>query len=281
MMPIEGSLLFIPLVSFGAAALGAIVGLGGGILVIPFLSIALGIDIRIAMGAGLISGIATSCGSTLRADMGRFMNLRVAILLELFASIGAIAGATVVAFANIQALNLVFGVLMMFVAILTIRTKHASHPQHPSPDRVSRFFHLDGESPGPDGSPVAYHLRRVPAGSLIMLAAGVMSGLLGVANGALKMLAMDTCMGMPPRVSSASSNFMIGITAASGAIVYMLNGFIEPRLALLVIAGALPGSLLGSVLLPKVPLRIMQLIFVAMLGLIGIEMVVRGLGGRL
>ncbi|MSR29432.1 MAG: sulfite exporter TauE/SafE family protein [Phycisphaerales bacterium] len=280
-MQFESSLLLIPLVSFGASLLGALVGLGGGILTIPFLAVALGIDIRIAMGAGLISGIATSIGPALGARSATLLNLRVAVVLELLATSGAIIGATLVAETNARLLSVIFGALMLLVAGLNMRRARTDTNDARGPDALATFLRLDGEVPGPDARPVAYRLRRIPGGALIMLAAGLMSGLLGIANGAVKILAMDSCMGMPPRVSSASSNFMIGITAAGGAIVYLMNGYIDPRLALLTIAGALPGSIIGGRLLPHAPLVAMRTIFVSMISLIGIEMIARGLGARL
>ena len=256
-------------------------GLGGSILTIPFLTIVLGIDIRLAMGAGLISTIATSTGPALTKGIGRFMNLRVALFLELLATAGAIAGATMVGYANLTVLSLMFGVTMIAIAALSIRRTTAHAPKQVALSPLAIRLGLNGTAPNERGEPVPYQLHRVSGGAMIMFGAGILSGLLGIANGALKMLAMDNCMGMPPRVSSASSNFMIGLTATGGAIVYLQDGFIDPRLALLVIAGALPGALIGARLLPIVPVRMMQWIFVAMLVGVGVEMVARGLGGRL
>ncbi|GDY06392.1 UPF0721 transmembrane protein [Phycisphaerae bacterium] len=262
---------------FGASAAGSLVGLGGGVLIIPILTVGFGMDIRMAMGVGLISIIATSCGPALLASSARYMNMRVALLLELVASIGAIGGAMLVPHVNTQILSLMFGVIMLTIAILNLRSKSEVDTSLANADPLATLLRLDASAPNAAEIETAYHLRRIPGGAAIMLFAGIVSGLLGIASGALKILAMDNCMNMPARVSSMTSNFMIGITAAAGALVFFSNGFIDSRVAIFVIAGALPGSILGAKLMPHLPLNILRLIFVFMLFVVGIQMFLRGL----
>lgn len=262
---------------FGASAAGSLVGLGGGVLIIPILTVGFGMDIRMAMGVGLISIIATSCGPALLASSARYMNMRVALLLELVASIGAIGGAMLVPHVNTQILSLMFGVIMLTIAILNLRSKSEVDTSLANADPLATLLRLDASAPNAAKIETAYHLRRIPGGAAIMLFAGIVSGLLGIASGALKILAMDNCMNMPARVSSMTSNFMIGITAAAGALVFFSNGFIDSRVAIFVIAGALPGSILGAKLMPHLPLNILRLIFVFMLFVVGIQMFLRGL----
>lgn len=272
------SMIYVSAACFGASAAGSLVGLGGGVLIIPILTVGLEMDIRMAMGVGLISIIATSCGPALLALSAGYMNMRVALLLELVASIGAIGGAMLVPHVNTQILSLMFGVIMLTIAILNLRSKNEVDTSLAIADPIATRLRLDASAPNAAGIETAYHLRRIPGGAGIMLFAGIVSGLLGIASGALKILAMDNCMNMPARVSSMTSNFMIGITAAAGAIVFFSNGFIDSRVAIFVIAGALPGSILGAKLMPHLPLNILRLIFVFMLVVVGIQMFLRGLG---
>lgn len=276
-MHIDVNIICISAACFGASAAGSLVGLGGGVLIIPILTVGFGMDIRMAMGVGLISIIATSCGPALLASSARYMNMRVALLLELVASIGAIGGAMLVPHVNTQILSLMFGVIMLTIAILNLRSKSEVDTSLANADPLATLLRLDASAPNAAKIETAYHLRRIPGGAAIMLFAGIVSGLLGIASGALKILAMDNCMNMPARVSSMTSNFMIGITAAAGALVFFSNGFIDSRVAIFVIAGALPGSILGAKLMPHLPLNILRLIFVFMLFVVGIQMFLRGL----
>lgn len=276
-MHIDVNIICISAACFGASAAGSLVGLGGGVLIIPILTVGFGMDIRMAMGVGLISIIATSCGPALLASSARYMNMRVALLLELVASIGAIGGAMLVPHVNTQILSLMFGVIMLTIAILNLRSKSEVDTSLANADPLATLLRLDASAPNAAEIETAYHLRRIPGGAAIMLFAGIVSGLLGIASGALKILAMDNCMNMPARVSSMTSNFMIGITAAAGALVFFSNGFIDSRVAIFVIAGALPGSILGAKLMPHLPLNILRLIFVFMLFVVGIQMFLRGL----
>lgn len=277
-MHADANLLFISLSCFGASVAGSLVGLGGGVLIIPTLTVGFGMDIRMAMGVGLISSLATSCGPALLASSARYMNMRVALLLELVAAIGAIGGAMLVPHVNTRILSLLFGVVMLTIALLNMRSKNTAETSSTTADPLATALHLDASAATDSGGERPYHLRRIPGGAAIMLFAGLMSGLLGIASGALKILAMDNCMNMPARVSSMTSNFMIGITAAAGAIVFFSNGYIDSRVAIFVIAGALPGSIIGARLLPFASLRSLRLLFVLMLVIVGAEMLLRGMG---
>jgi uncharacterized membrane protein YfcA len=261
-----------------AGFLGALTGLGGGVVIVPLLTIALGVDIRYAIGASLVSVIATSSGAAAAYVREGFTNLRVGMLLEIATTLGAIVGASLTAVLPAQAIAVIFGVVLLYSAY--VATQHLEGHGAGSPDRLATWLRLAGSYPTEDG-PRSYHVRRVPLGAALMGLAGVLSGLLGIGSGAVKVLAMDRAMQLPFKVSTTTSNFMIGVTAAAGAGIYLRRGYIDPGLAMPVMLGVLVGSLLGARVLTAARPRGLRLVFAIVIALLGAEMIFNGLAGRL
>lgn len=262
-----------------AGFLGALTGLGGGVVIVPLLTLALGVDIRYAVGASLVSVIATSSGAAAAYVREGYTNLRVGMLLEIATTLGALAGAALAAVLAPSVIAVVFGLVLLHSAWVARQHKDP-HAADAAPDRLATRLRLNGAYPTPTGVE-RYHVRRVPAGAALMAVAGVLSGLLGIGSGAVKVLAMDRAMRLPFKVSTTTSNFMIGVTAAAGAGVYLWRGYIDPGLAMPVMLGVLAGSLLGARVLTTAPPRHLRLTFAIVITLLGAEMILNGLMGRL
>jgi len=265
--------------AFGAGLIGALTGLGGGIVIVPLLTIACGVDIRYAVGASLISVIATSSGAAAAYVREGFSNIRIGMLLETATTAGALAGAGVAAFVSTGAIATVFGLVLLYSAYLTLRPHDVVASDAP-PDRLATWLGLAAAYPTPDG-PRAYAARRVAAGYGLMFIAGILSGLLGIGSGAVKVLAMDRVMALPFKVSTTTSNFMIGVTAAASAGVYLHRGYIDPGLALPVMLGVLAGALAGARVLTHARTHALRLVFVGVVVLLSLEMLYRGVTGRM
>ncbi len=264
--------------SVGAGAVSALVGVGGGVLIVPLLTIGFGFDIRTAIGASIVSVIATSSGAAAAYVRDHLTNIRIGMLLELATTVGAVSGALVAGLVNAQTLFLLFGVLLIVAIVPMVRKLGQDESIHLESDSLSEFFRLPSTYPGADGTQVAYGVRHVPAGFAIMYVAGLVSGLLGIGAGVLKVLAMDTAMGVPIKVSSATSNFMIGVTAAASAGIYFWRGDVEPVVAGPVAVGVLLGATLGARFLVRAASNTIRLLFVAVLTVVSVEMLLRGAG---
>ena len=266
-------------ISLIAGFFGSLTGLGGGVLVIPFLALVLGVDIHYAAGAALVSVIATSSGAASAYVKEGFTNVRLGMFLEIATASGALVGASVAAHLPTAALAIIFGVILVFSSYLSSRSRGQQNvADHPDP--LATRLRMDSTYPTPEG-PQPYHAHRVPLGFGLMFIAGSLSGLLGIGAGAFKVLAMDQAMRLPFKVSTTTSNFMIGVTAAVGAGVYLNNGYIDPGLAMPVVLGVLPGSLLGARVLITARSRVLRIIFGIVIFLLGIEMIYSGFTGRL
>ncbi|HZO08626.1 MAG TPA: sulfite exporter TauE/SafE family protein [Myxococcota bacterium] len=263
--------------SLAAGFLGALSGLGGGVVVIPMLTLLLGVEIRYAAGAALISVIATSSGAASAYVREGYSNLRVGMLLEVATSIGAVAGATLAAHVAGASIEVIFGGVLIASAALSLR-RHAESTGREPPDPLAARLRLDGAYPTPSG-PQAYHVHRVPLGFALMFVAGALSGLLGIGSGAVKVLALDTAMRLPFKVSTTTSNFMIGVTAAASTGVYLRNGFVDPGLAMPVVLGVLLGSLAGARALPRLESRALRQVFAALIVALGAQMLWSGATG--
>ncbi len=271
--------LTIAAASFGAGFLGSLTGLGGGFIITPVLTIVFGADIRYAIGASLVSIIATSSGAAAAYVKEGFTNLRVGMLLEIATVTGALVGASLVTVLPTRALFIVFGLVLLASAYLTTRP-HAEHlTMSLPPDPLASRLRLDSEYPTPAG-PQKYRVRHVPGGFALMWVAGVLSGLLGIGSGAVKVLAMDQVMYLPFKVSTATSNFMIGVTAAASAGIYLRHGYVDPGLAMPVTLGVLAGSLVGARLLFGARTTRLRLLFALALVAVALEMIYKGVGGR-
>jgi uncharacterized membrane protein YfcA len=264
--------------SFAAGFLGALTGLGGGVVIVPMLVLS-GIDMHYAIGASLVSVIATSSGAASSYVRSGHSNLRIAMVLEIATTVGGLIGATLVAFHWIpqHALAVVFGLVLLVSAYLSSRLRHEETTNGPA-DPLAVRLRLDSTMPTPEG-PVAYHVHRVPVGFGLMFVAGVLSGLLGIGSGALKVLAMDQAMRIPFKVSTTTSNFMIGVTAAASAGVYLSRGYIDPGLALPVVLGVLAGSMLGARALLIIHTPILRWVFSVVILALALQMIYKGLRG--
>ncbi len=261
----------------GAGLLGSLTGLGGGIIIIPLLTLLMGVDLRYAIGASLISVITTSSGAASAYVREGFTNIRVGMFLEIATVCGALAGAFSAACIAPGIIAILFGLVLLHSAYLTISTRAGNGKDAPS-NKLATLLRMNGTYPATDGLRT-YQVNAVPAGLGLMALAGALSGLLGIGSGALKVIAMDRVMGLPFKVSTTTSNFMIGVTAAASAGVYLRRGYIDPVLAMPVMLGVLIGSLAGSRVLAKANTRVLRIVFGATIALLGIEMIYKGLWG--
>jgi hypothetical protein len=262
-----------------AGFLGALTGLGGGVVVVPMLTLLFGVDIRYAIGASLVSVIATSSGAAAAYVKEGYANLRLGIFLEIATTVGALAGAMLAAHLPTAIVAVTFGVVLAASALVSARPRHAAVAGR-QPDALASRLRLDGAYPSP-GGPVAYQVRGVPGGFGLMFVAGALSGLLGIGSGALKVLAMDQVMRIPFKVSTTTSNFMIGVTAAASAGVYLSRGYLDPGLTMPVMLGVLPGALLGARLLPRAETRWLRILFAAVILFLAAEMIFSGITRRM
>ncbi len=268
-------------VSCGASALGGMLGMAGGIFIVPILTIWGGIDIRAAIPASLVSVIACSCGSAASFLDGGLTNIRLAIVLETATTLGAVTGFLLVGVVPVPVLFLLFAVILIVSArqMLTRRGDDQGPPVTAAPttsgrlSRCSRALRLDSSYPDPD-QPVdrPYRVQRVGWGMALMYGAGVISALLGIGSGVLKIPAMDTALRLPMKVSSATSNFMIGVTAAASAGAYFLRGEVVPAIAGPVALGSVVGALVGARLLMSLSSDRIRVAFVAVLVALALQM---------
>ena len=263
----------------GAGVLGAILGLGGGILLVPILTLFFGVSLPYAMGASIVSVIATSCGAAAGHLTSGLANIRLGLFLALFTVTGALAGASLVGIVPPRALQALFGLALGYSAFTTIRQLHVEVTESLTTDPLAQRFALEGVYHDPAlGRDVAYRAVHVRAGAAVMFGAGLLSGLLGIGSGAFKVLAMDTFMRVPMKVSTATSNFMIGITAAASAGIYFTRGDIHPLIAAPVAVGVLVGAYLGTVVMARLRNATVRKVFLPVLIYLAISMLLRGLG---
>ena len=262
-----------------AGLLGALTGLGGGVVVVPVLALLFHVDLRYAIGASLVSVIATSSGAAAAYVREGFSNIRIGMFLEIATTLGALVGAYLTAVVSTKAIGIVFGVVLLYSAISRFRGKHDDVPPQHTGGLADRL-RLEGEYPTESGLK-AYVAQRVPAGFGIMFLAGGLSGLLGIGSGAVKVLAMDQAMRLPFKVSTTTSNFMIGVTAAASAGIYISRGYIMPSLAMPVMLGVLGGSLIGSRILIRARVSTLRMIFALVIVMLGVEMIYSSLTGKL
>jgi uncharacterized membrane protein YfcA len=273
--------LLLAATGFIAGVLGAILGIGGGMIVTPVLTLAMGVNIKYAIGASIIAVIATSSGATIAYLKDEMLNLRVAMFLEIATSIGAIIGALLTGVAPTSFLFILFGALLVFSSWNMIRKLRGKSDSvvNMQDDDLSKRLKLDGVyyDKAVDKE-VPYHVKNVPGGFSMMFGAGFASGLLGIGSGAFKVIAMDTIMGMPLKPSSATSNLMMGVTAAASATVYFFNGSIKPEIAAPLALGILVGATLGSRLMQHLRARVIRMIFIPIILYMGVQMVLQGFG---
>ena len=245
-------------------------------VIVPVLTILFKIDIRYAIGASLVSVIATSCGAAAAYVREGFSNIRIGMFLEIATTLGAIFGAYLASRISTHAIGITFGIVLLYSAFASFHTKHASGSD--KPDALAIRLRLHGIDPQ-DNKP--YTAQHVPAGFGIMALAGTLSGLLGIGSGAVKVLAMDQAMRLPFKVSTTTSNFMIGVTAAASAGIYLSRGYIDPGLSMPVMLGVLGGSLLGAKLLVKARVSTLRIVFSIVIAALGVEMIYSSVMGKM
>ena len=263
-----------------AGLLGALTGLGGGVVLVPLLTLLFGVDIRYAIGASLVSVIATSSGAAAAYVKEGYSNIRIGMVLEIATTTGALAGAALAAHLPTGTIAVVFGVVLFTSAWLSARPR-VELPERVAVNRLAARLNLDSAYPTRTGTMQSYRVQGVRAGFGLMFVAGGLSGLLGIGSGAVKVLAMDQVMRIPFKVSTTTSNFMIGVTAAASAGVYLNRGYIDPGLAMPVMLGVLAGSMIGARILTHAPTRVLRLVFAGVIFALAVEMIYQGWTGRL
>lgn len=270
------------LVGVFAGSLGALLGIGGGMIIIPILSVPMGLPMRYAIGASVIAVIATSSGSTIAYLKGDLLNLRVAMFLEIATTVGAITGAILTGVIDSKWLEVLFGIFLVYSTynmIQKLRGKVKQDADNVSDDKWAKKLKLQGSYYDKlSGEEKYYQVTRVPGGFVMMYGAGFASGLLGIGSGVFKVIAMDTIMKMPLKPSSATSNLMMGVTAAASATVYFFNGSIHPHIAAPLAIGILIGAAIGTRLMQRIHPRLLRMIFVPILLIMGVQMILKGFG---
>src|SRR5579862_6086966 len=266
--------------SFLAGLLGALTGLGGGVVLVPLLTIFFKADIRYAIGASLVSVIATSSGAAAAYVKEGFSNIRIGMFLEIATTVGALCGAFLAIIVPTRALAMIFGFVLLYSSYLSRKPRPLAQRNLPQ-DKLATKLKMNGSFPSEEGGIRQYNVQNVPAGFSLMFGAGALSGLLGIGSGAVKVLAMDQAMKILNKASTTTSNFMIGVTAAASAGIYLSRGYIDPGLAMPVMLGVLAGSLLGARQLVGARVRVLRWIFAGVVGVMAIQMIVSGARGLL
>ena len=265
--------------SWIAGFVGALTGLGGGVVLVPLLTLLFKVDIRYAIGASLVSVIATSSGAAAAYVKEGFSNIRIGMFLEIATTIGALVGADLATRVSTQSIAIIFGIVLLFSAYFSRKPRSQAQRELP-PDRWATRLRLNGSFPEAGGIR-SYNVQHVPAGWTLMFSAGTLSGLLGIGSGAMKVLAMDQAMKIPFKVSTTTSNFMIGVTAAASAGVYLNRGYIDPGLAMPVMLGVLAGSLVGARVLVRLHVKWLRLGFSLIIVVLALEMLYNGITGKI
>nr|WP_201384027.1 TSUP family transporter [Ktedonobacter sp. SOSP1-85] len=267
------------LASIAAGLLGSLVGLGGGVLIVPLLILIFKLPVTFAIGASIISVIATSSGAAAAYVRDRLTNLRIGMFLEIATTIGAISGAFLAGVLAPNLLNIIFGVILLLSAAPLVVEIGEDTPQGVKNDHLATWLHLSSIYPDHKlGKDMAYQVTRTPWGLAMMYVAGLISGLLGIGSGTFKVIALDSLMRLPIKVSTTTSNFMIGVTAAASAGIYFSRGDIPPLIAAPVALGILVGALVGARLLASISNKLLRLIFLLVLLVSAIEMILHGVG---
>jgi hypothetical protein len=262
-----------------AGFLGALTGLGGGVVLVPALALLFHVDIKYAIGASLVCVIATSSGAAAAYVKEGYSNIRIGMLLEIATTLGAILGAFLATRVSTHAIAIVFGLVLLHAAHQSLFGKKQEAGALVESDHLATRLKLAGDYPvGSERR--SYGVRNVPTGFSLMFGAGALSGLLGIGSGAVKVIAMDRAMRIPFKVSTTTSNFMIGVTAAASAGVYLGRGYIDPRLSMPVVLGVLGGAFLGSKVLVRAPVRALRMTFGVIIFLLALEMIFNGITGK-
>lgn len=264
--------------SIAAGVLGSLVGLGGGVLIVPILTLLFGLPISFAIGASIIAVIATSSGAAAAYVRDHLTNMRIGMFLELATTLGAVSGAFLAGLLAPNLLSVIFGVILLISAAPLVFKIGEELPQGVKNDRWANWLHLASSYPDHHlGRDVTYQVTRTPVGMAMMYVAGLISGLLGIGSGTFKVLALDSLMRLPLKVSTTTSNFMIGVTAAASAGIYFSRGDILPLLAAPVALGVLIGAIVGARLLMIMSNKTLRFIFIPVIAISALEMILHGL----
>ena len=264
--------------SYCAGLLGSLTGLGGGVVVIPVLTLCFGVDFHYAVGAALVASIATSSGSGSAYVKEGVTNIRLGMFLEIATTIGAVCGAAVAIYLNSNTIAIIYGGVLVLTAAMQQRRK--SDHDGVVGSEMARRLKLFGSWPQKDGTMKHYQLRHVGGGFSVMYVAGVLSGILGIGSGVLKVIAMDGIMKVPFKVSTTTSNFMMGVTACASAVIYVQRGNIVPGMACPVMIGVLFGALTGAKLLKRLDVRLLRRIFCIVILMVAANMIYQGATGK-
>ncbi len=264
--------------SYCAGLLGSLTGLGGGVVVIPVLTLCFGVDFHYAVGAALVASIATSSGSGSAYVKEGVTNIRLGMFLEIATTIGAVCGAAVAIYLNSNTIAIIYGGVLVLTAIMQQRRK--SDHDGVVGSEMARRLKLFGSWPQKDGTMKSYQLRHVGGGFSVMYVAGVLSGILGIGSGVLKVIAMDGIMKVPFKVSTTTSNFMMGVTACASAVIYVQRGNIVPGMACPVMIGVLFGALTGAKLLKRLDVSLLRRIFCIVILMVAANMIYQGATGK-
>lgn len=261
-----------------AGMLGSMTGLGGGVVLVPMLALLFKVNLHFAIGASLISVIATSSGSAAAYVREGYSNMRIGMFLEIATTMGAVVGAWLATFTPTRGIAIVFGLVLLYSVYISFQ-RHDDDIV--AKNKWSDRLKMNGTFPGPDGKEQEYAVKHISGGFATMVGAGALSGLLGIGSGAVKVLAMDHIMRIPFKVSTTTSNFMIGVTAAASAGIYLRRGYINPTLAAPVMIGVLIGSLIGARLLVKTHVKSLRQIFAVVIFFLAVEMIYNGAMGKI
>jgi uncharacterized membrane protein YfcA len=275
----EPGFTLIFLVSIVAGFFGAMTGLGGGTIIVPVLTF-LGVDIKLAIAASMVSVIATSCSSAAAYIRQGLVNLKVGMYLEMFTILGAVVGASITLISGQNILYIIFGMVLIGAGVsLLVKQRYAPEPATAErQDRFSRWLGLAGSyDDRSEKRTITYYPTRAAIGGPLMVIAGMIAGLLGIGAGAFKVLVQDLAMGLPTKASTSTSNMIIGVTALAGSSVYLAAGLISPVLAVPIILGVVVGALAGTLLLVRTTNQMVRNYFIVVVMIIGIDMIIRGL----
>ncbi len=263
-----------------AGFIGSLTGLGGGVVIVPLLTIGFGVDIRYAIGTSLIGVIATSSGAASAYVKEGILNIRIGMFLEIATTLGAIAGAALALFAPTHTIAVIFGFVLLYSALVSLKPK--VEDQNEDNQKEGKYVRIIGLLKAKGSYMTAngmknYTLHHLTGGFMMMILAGILSGLLGIGSGAMKVIAMDSIMKIPFKVSTTTSNFMIGVTAAASAGIYLTRGYIDPVLSMPVMLGVLIGSLIGAKILIRSQTKKIRIVFAIVVTLLAFEMIYNGL----
>lgn len=264
--------------AFLAGLVGSLTGLGGGVIIIPLLTLGLGVDIHYAIGASIVSVIATSSGSAAAYVKEGITNVRIGMFLEIATTLSAIVGVVIATYIKADYIIVIFGLILLFSAFMMLKKK-VDHSNNEKTSVLANYFKLNGSYPTAEGVQ-HYAVHRVLGGFCMMFVAGVLSGLLGIGSGALKVIGMDNIMKIPFKVSTTTSNFMIGVTAAASALVYLHKGQINPAIAMPVTIGVIFGATLGAKILIRTKTDKLKVVFAVVVTFLALQMIYKGLTGQ-